>query len=54
LFPKEDRPGSSGVESRARTEQIREICFESGKSVMKLFQPRRNDVRGHAVPAAAI
>ena len=34
LFPKKDRPGSSGVESRARTERIREICLESGKSVM--------------------
>ena len=34
---KKERPGSSGVESRARTEQIREICFESGKSVMVLL-----------------
>ena len=40
-FTKKDRPGSLGIESRAGTEQIREICFDI------------REIRDEAVPAAA-
>ena len=56
VIPKEDRSDALGVESRARTEQIRGIRLLSVKSVFKpsslscprlsaltLYQPRRND-----------